>query len=542
MDSVAKLQLTIETMLQDPNTTEETRNYIEEILKTISDQSKPKPKWFAYLDLYYKQTDHSNIDGVSKSGKLYLKDAISDMDGVKYDKTYSRGGSITVGKNIDATSAISFNGGFSVNTQNKGIENESDVVSGSVSYSKVIGKNFLIPYAYYSRPNQNYSDDYKSIGMGFNNTYNINQNNSINYSASFSNTKFNNKLNNRVTDPDKKNSDIYSGSIGYNFSFFDVNLISSKFSYTEKKAKELFGYEGTGFNIGYTRVLPFGNLKLDKTFQTNYFDEKDTFIHSTINRKDDIETSVIQLSGRITQLLPFMKKFDPGGKIFYNFNFTEIDSSSTLLQNVHLEKVLALILPRGFLFMNKIKTLIAKIIFLLSSISLGFTNDVIIGVIAVGVGEIINQDSEKLTTGSKIYFGDTIITKAQSNAQILLLDETAITVGEKSELTIDEFVYDPQSKVGKIVSNIKIGTVRIITGEISKKNPDNLEVNVPTGSIGARGTEFVVVTTSDQKSTILLLGPGKNNTLGMVPGVLNVSDGSNTVNIATPGFQSVVFK
>ena len=192
--------------------------------------------------------------------------------------------------------------------------------------------------------------------------------------------------------------------------------------------------------------------------------------------------------------------------------------------------------------MNKIKTLIASIIFLLFSISLGFTNDVIIGVIAVGVGDIINQKSENLVTGSKVYFGDTIITKAQSNAQILLLDETAITVGEKSELTIDEFVYDPESKVGKIVSNIKIGTVRMITGEISKKNPDNLEVNVPTGSIGARGTEFVVVTTSDQKSTILLLGPGKNNTLGMVPGVLNVSDGSNTVNIATPGFQSVVFK
>jgi hypothetical protein len=192
--------------------------------------------------------------------------------------------------------------------------------------------------------------------------------------------------------------------------------------------------------------------------------------------------------------------------------------------------------------MNKIKTLIASIIFLLSSISLGFTNDVIIGVIAVGVGDIINQKNENLVTGSKVYFGDTIITKAQSNAQILLLDETAITVGEKSELTIDEFVYDPESKVGKIVSNIKIGTVRMITGEISKKNPDNLEVNVPTGSIGARGTEFVVVTTSDQKSTILLLGPGKNNTLGMVPGVLNVSDGSNTVNIATPGFQSVVFK
>ena len=191
--------------------------------------------------------------------------------------------------------------------------------------------------------------------------------------------------------------------------------------------------------------------------------------------------------------------------------------------------------------MNNFKTFIFVLIILTMSKSYAFSKD-FIGVISVGIGEIINQDSEKLTTGSKIYFGDTIIVKEQSNAQILLLDETAITVGEKSELTIDDFVYDPKSKVGKIVSNIKVGTVRIITGEISKQNPDNLEVNVPSGSIGARGTEFAVVTESDQKSTVVLLGPGKRNSLGMIPGILNVSDGFNSVNITTPGFQSVVFK
>jgi hypothetical protein len=191
--------------------------------------------------------------------------------------------------------------------------------------------------------------------------------------------------------------------------------------------------------------------------------------------------------------------------------------------------------------MNKITTAFVSLIFLLFSSSNVIANEMI-GIVAVGIGDISNQNNEKLTTGSKIYFGDTIVVKAQSNAQILLLDETALTVGEKSEITIDEFIYDPQSKVGKIVSNIKIGTVKIITGEISKKNPDNLEVNVPTGSVGARGTEFVVVTESDEKSTVVLLGPGKKNTLGMIPGILNVSDGFNTVNISTPGFQSVVFK
>ena len=191
--------------------------------------------------------------------------------------------------------------------------------------------------------------------------------------------------------------------------------------------------------------------------------------------------------------------------------------------------------------MNKIRIIIFSLLIILFSSLQGFANEMI-GVISAGIGDISNQKNEKLSTGSKIYFGDTILVKAQSNAQILLLDETALTVGEKSELTIDEFIYDPKSKIGKIVSNIKIGTVRVITGEISKKNPDNLEVNVPTGSVGARGTEFVVVTESDEKSTVVLLGPGKKNTLGMVPGILNVSDGFNTVNISTPGFQSVVFK
>tara|TARA_B100001559_G_scaffold227720_1_gene191484 strand:- start:17 stop:592 length:576 start_codon:yes stop_codon:yes gene_type:complete len=191
--------------------------------------------------------------------------------------------------------------------------------------------------------------------------------------------------------------------------------------------------------------------------------------------------------------------------------------------------------------MNKIKIILISLLLSLFSFSIGIANE-FIGVVAVGVGNISNQKNEKLITGSKIYFGDTIIVSEQSNAQILLLDETALTIGEKSELTIDDFVYDPQTKVGKIVSNIKVGTVRVITGEISKQNPENLEVNIPTGSVGARGTEFIVVTESDKKSTVVLLGPGKRNTLGMIPGILNVSDGSNTVNISTPGFQSVVFE
>ena len=191
--------------------------------------------------------------------------------------------------------------------------------------------------------------------------------------------------------------------------------------------------------------------------------------------------------------------------------------------------------------MNNLKNTLLVLMILLFSNTQVFSKDMI-GIIAVGIGKISNQLNESLTTGSKLYFGDSIITEAASSAQVLLMDQTTLTIGESSELVMDEFVYDPQTKIGKFVSSVKIGTVKIITGEISKTNPDNLEIKTPTGSIGARGTEFAVVTESDTKSTVVLLGPGVNNTLGMVPGNLRVTDGNINIDITQPGFQTVVFK
>jgi hypothetical protein len=191
--------------------------------------------------------------------------------------------------------------------------------------------------------------------------------------------------------------------------------------------------------------------------------------------------------------------------------------------------------------MNNLKNTLLILIILLFNNTQVFSKDMI-GIVAVGIGKISNQSKESLITGSKIYFGDSIITEAASSAQVLLMDQTTLTIGENSELVIDEFVYDPQTKIGKIVSSVKIGTVKIITGEISKTNPDDLEIKTPTGSIGARGTEFAVVTESDTKSTVVLLGPGVNNTLGMVPGNLRVTDGNINIDITQPGFQTVVFK
>mgnify|MGYP001344512165 FL=1 len=163
-----------------------------------------------------------------------------------------------------------------------------------------------------------------------------------------------------------------------------------------------------------------------------------------------------------------------------------------------------------------------------------------IGVVGVAVGEINNQNNEKLFSGSKIFYGDTIVVKSKSNAQILFLDETVMTVGENTELTIDDFVYDPQTNNGNFITNIKSGVVKTISGKISETNPENLEIKIPNGSLGVRGTEFLVSLNDKKESTVLLLGPGPENTLGMVPGNIKLTDGINTTDITSPGFQAMI--
>ena len=43
---------------------------------------------------------------------------------------------------------------------------------------------------------------------------------------------------------------------------------------------------------------------------------------------------------------------------------------------------------------------------------------------------------------------------------------------------MDTFVYDPATIDGKIVASVKQGSLKVISGLISKNNPDNLTVEV----------------------------------------------------------------
>jgi len=109
--------------------------------------------------------------------------------------------------------------------------------------------------------------------------------------------------------------------------------------------------------------------------------------------------------------------------------------------------------------------------------------------------------TRELKAGDKIYLNETIYAGIDSGTQILLLDQSTFTIGSDSEVVMDTFIYDPATNDGKIVANVKKGSLKIISGLISKKNPDSLTVNVPEGTLGSRGTEFQTIV-SNQKQIL----------------------------------------
>ena len=98
---------------------------------------------------------------------------------------------------------------------------------------------------------------------------------------------------------------------------------------------------------------------------------------------------------------------------------------------------------------------------------------------------------------------------------------------------MDTFIFDPATNDGKIVASVKQGSLKVISGLISKKNPDSLTVEVPEGTLGSRGTEFQTIVSKGRTDT-LLIGPGKNNTLGMRPGAVLVGNNFGSTLLDNP--------
>lgn len=109
-------------------------------------------------------------------------------------------------------------------------------------------------------------------------------------------------------------------------------------------------------------------------------------------------------------------------------------------------------------------------------------------------------------SGMPVYLGDRITTSPNSGMQILLLDETVFTIGPDSDIAIDEFVYDPATGEGRIVADMARGVMRFVTGKIPLNNPSSMDINLPVGSIGIRGTIGLIRSVSAEQANQIVPG------------------------------------
>jgi hypothetical protein len=118
-----------------------------------------------------------------------------------------------------------------------------------------------------------------------------------------------------------------------------------------------------------------------------------------------------------------------------------------------------------------------------------------IGQIKVSKGQVtIGREGRTLpgTIGSRLQPGDIVSTGVDGSVGITMDDDSLLSAGPSSVLSLDRYVFDPTTNQGRLDASLNKGTLAVISGRIAKQSPDAMTVRTPTAVLGVRGTEFVV--------------------------------------------------
>ncbi|SDK59559.1 FecR family protein [Maridesulfovibrio ferrireducens] len=97
--------------------------------------------------------------------------------------------------------------------------------------------------------------------------------------------------------------------------------------------------------------------------------------------------------------------------------------------------------------------------------------------------------SRALEPGSPIFEGEDLITGPAGNVEVRFIDDTLLSQGANSRITLDDYIYDTsESSASELLLQITEGTFRVVTGKIAEQNPERFKVGSPLATIGIRGT------------------------------------------------------
>jgi hypothetical protein len=125
-----------------------------------------------------------------------------------------------------------------------------------------------------------------------------------------------------------------------------------------------------------------------------------------------------------------------------------------------------------------------------------------IGLVIAVSGEAFAERSGgrvPLALKTPIMESDTLITGTGARLQVLLDDESSLTIGADSSLEMSEFVNAGDAPC--FGARLGQGILRIITGTITEANPEGFKITTPLATIGIRGT-ILVVDATDRHTTV----------------------------------------
>ncbi len=127
-----------------------------------------------------------------------------------------------------------------------------------------------------------------------------------------------------------------------------------------------------------------------------------------------------------------------------------------------------------------------------------------------------------LTVGANIVHKERIRTTPTGSVQLLFVDKSTLSIAPNTNLLIDEYVYDPKSNSGHMLTNLAEGALRFVGGALSHQG--EASVTTQDAAIGIRGGTVTVEH-----------GPNGTKVIDHF-GVMTISNGAGTVTISRPDF------
>jgi len=150
-----------------------------------------------------------------------------------------------------------------------------------------------------------------------------------------------------------------------------------------------------------------------------------------------------------------------------------------------------------------VKTVLSLIVALFFLSTLAQATELPVGSIKTVKGTaLIVRQNQTLTArmGGKIFKNDSFKTGPDGALGMIFKDDTLLSLGPNTEVTINEFLFSPAEGKLSLVTRLIKGTVVYLSGVIAKLSPESVRFETPVGNVGIRGTKFAIKAEGDDHS------------------------------------------